>query len=59
MRVDPKSPEFLRHYAAVMDAEASRREHQPEFAAWLRGCAVRARAEAAPRQMDMFAEAAE
>lgn len=27
-------PAFLRHYAAVTEAEAARRNHQPEFAAW-------------------------
>jgi len=57
MRVDPQSPEFLRFYAGVMDTEAERRSHQPEFAAWLRRCADKARAEAQPRQRDLFNEA--
>ena len=38
-------PAFLRHYAAVCETEASR-SRWPEFAAWLRTAASKARTEA-------------
>ena len=47
---------FLLFYAAVMRSEAARRRHQPEFSAWLIGCADNAEAEARqlPVQLDLF-----
>ena len=49
---------LLHHYAAVCETEAARRQHQPEFAAWLMECAAKARAEAIPAQVDLFGWAA-
>lgn len=48
--------DFLAFYAGVLRAEASRRQHQPAFAAWLVECADKADAEAArgPAQLDLF-----
>ena len=50
------SPAFLRFYADVMETEAKRRQHQPEFAAWLMECAEKARQEAdiPPAQGELF-----
>lgn len=54
VRPEPLTPDQLRHCAAVMDAEAERRTHQPEFAAWLRAMAEKARREAVPAQGELF-----
>lgn len=48
-------PGFLAHYSAVLEAEAARRAHQPEFAATLREWAQKARDKSAPAQGDLFA----
>lgn len=47
-------PGFLAHYSAVLEAEAARRPHQPEFAATLREWAAKAKKEQ-PVQGDLFA----
>lgn len=47
-------PGFAAYYAAVLEAEAARRPHQPAFAALLREWAAKARKER-PVQGDLFA----